>query len=297
MDHYLLSLLKQTTAYMEEHLLDPLSLDEIAGQVNVSKFHLLRIWKGATATGLMEYVRRRRIAVSLGDLLHSRNTIEFISAKYSFGSERSYNRNFKEEYQTTPAKWRRNPSPVSILDRFNPGLLSYAGEGLVFFNSIRVLPSFAIAGHEFRIPVMENASTMEATQRGIHFFQHERTRIVNPQHKDVYIGFTSVPEPFDGSTVYQPSLLINAGSLVPPEMKIRHLRPHKYGVFTYIGLHRPEELSAAALQEIWRYIFEVWMPLAEIDIPETFSFEWVNYAKCSKSYCECDLYFPVSVLG
>jgi AraC family transcriptional regulator len=88
MDHYLLETLNTTTAYMEEHLLEPLCLDDIAARVNISKFHLLRIWKGATDTGLMEYVRRRRIALSLGDLLHHQNSIDFISAKYSFGSER-----------------------------------------------------------------------------------------------------------------------------------------------------------------------------------------------------------------
>jgi AraC family transcriptional regulator len=296
MDHYLLETLNTTTAYMEEHLLEPLCLDDIAARVNISKFHLLRIWKGATDTGLMEYVRRRRIALSLGDLLHHQNSIDFISAKYSFGSERAYNRVFKDEYQTTPAKWRRNPAPLNILDRFNPGLLGRAAEGLVYFRSMSVLPAFSIAGPQMRINGRENASSLEATERAVHFFYHDRPRIENPVHKDVYVGFTSVPEPFEGSTLYQPSLQISTSSIIPPDMQVRHVKAHKYGVFTYIGLHRPEDLSALTLQEVWKYIFETWMPAMQIDIPERFSFERVNYAKCSKHYCECDLYFPVSAL-
>lgn len=94
MDNYLLGIIKATTDYIENHLLEPLHLDNISENVNLSKFHLLRIWKGATATGLMEYVRRRRIARSLSDLLNHRNSIEFISSKYGFGCERSYIRVF-----------------------------------------------------------------------------------------------------------------------------------------------------------------------------------------------------------
>lgn len=121
---------------MEGNLLGDLNLDNISENVNVSKFHLLRIWKGATSTGLMEYVRRRRIALSLGDLLNSHASIEFISSKYSFGCERTYNRAFKEEFNMTPAKWRRSPCLLKILDRFNADFMNCAGEGLVFLRSI-----------------------------------------------------------------------------------------------------------------------------------------------------------------
>ena len=69
MDHAMLELIRETTSFIESHLIEPLNLDVISDHVCVSKFHLLRIWKGATETGLMEYVRRRRLACSLEELL------------------------------------------------------------------------------------------------------------------------------------------------------------------------------------------------------------------------------------
>ena len=296
MDHYLLETINRTTDFIEEHLLEPLCLDDISEHVNVSKFHLLRIWKGATATGLMEYVRRRRIACSLGDLLNQRTSIDFISGKYGFSCERSYTRAFKDEYSLTPAKWRRTPSPLNILDRFNADFMSRAGEGLVFFRSISVVPSFSIAGPEYPIGAHEKNTDPDTARLGVDFFTRDRQRILNPVDKDVYIGFTAVPEPFKGSTLYQPSLQISRSSIVPPDMNVRHTEPHKYGVFTYIGLHRPEEISAQSLSEIWKYIFEIWMPTVQFDLQEKFSYESINYAKGNKHYCECDLYFPISGL-
>ena len=79
-------------------------------------------------------------------------------------------------------------------------------------------------------------------------------------------------------------------------MLAKHIKPHKYGVFTYMGLHRPEEISSKNLSSIWEYVFEKWMPTISFNLNEKFRFERINYAKCNKQYCECDLYYPISVL-
>ena len=296
MDNYLLSIIKETTHYIEDNLLEPLSLDSISENVNISKFHLLRIWKGATSTGLMEYVRRRRIASSLGDLIHDRNTIDFISSKYSFGCERTYNRVFKEEYKVTPSKWRKNPTPLNILDRFNADFLNCAGEGIVFLRSVTVLPPFSIAGLEYTVSTEENMINQVSNKYGVDFFRSCRKRVMNPVDQDVYIGFTSIPKVYNGYTFYQPSVKINESSIVPSDMKVKHIPPHKYGVFTYMGPHSPEEISSKTLGKIWEHVFTKWMPTVQFDLKENFSFEHINYARCNKHYCECDLYYPISTL-
>lgn len=296
MDNNLLGIIKDTTEYIENHLLDDINLDTISEHVNISKFHLLRIWKGATSTGLMEYVRRRRIALSLSDLIANQHSIEYISCKYSFGCERSYNRVFKEEYNTTPAKWRRHPFPLKILDCFNADFMNCAGEGLIFFRSITVLPAFSIAGMEYKIEVRDNLVNQIANQYGVNFFYQNRPDVINPVDKDVYVGFTTIPKEIKDFTYYQPSVQVNQNSILAPNMKLKNVKAHKYGVFTYMGPHRPEEISAKTLGAIWRYVEDVWKPTIQFDLKEEFHFEWINYAKCNKKYCECDLYYPISEL-
>ncbi|MEO3944065.1 helix-turn-helix domain-containing protein [Gorillibacterium sp. CAU 1737] len=296
MDQQLLTTINDTTSFIEDHLLEELNLDRIAEQVNLSKFHLLRIWKGATATGLMEYVRRRRIAESLGDLIEGRSSIDYVAAKYAFGCERTYIRAFQDEFRTTPSKWRRNPIPLKILDRFNADFLHLAGDGLIFNRSITVRPSFSFAGRETEVDVEDNLHHHTANKLGIEFFYRDRPRIINPVAKDVYIGYTEIPEPFRGSTLYQPSTQINSASIIPPDLKARRLPAYKYGVFTYMGNHRPEEITARSLQGIWTYVSKVWLPTVERKLSISFHFEWIDYAKCSREYCECDLYYPISLL-
>lgn len=296
MDNDLLDIIKNTTEYIEGSILDPINLDDISESVNISKFHLLRIWKGATATGIMEYVRRRRIALSLGELLNHANNIEFISSMYGFGCERTYNRVFKEEFGITPARWRRKPSPLQILDRFNADFISCAGDGLVFYKSTTVLPAFSVAGLEYIVDIEENMKHQTANRHGVEFFYGSRKRVDNPVERDVYIGLTTIPKTQESYTFYQPSVQVNENSIIPPDLKVQTIKPHKYGVFTYMGPHRPEEISSKNLAEIWKYVNETWMPTIQFDLQDKFRFERINYAKCNKSYCECDLYYPISIL-
>lgn len=270
MDNNLLEIIKNTTEYIENHLLEDINLDTISENVNISKFHLLRIWKGATSTGLMEYVRRRRIAMSLSDLISDHSNIEYISCKYSFGCERTYNRVFKEEYNTTPAKWRRNPSPLKILDCFNADFMNCAGEGLIFFRSITVLPALTLAGIEYKVGIEDNYKNQTANKLGLDFFYQHRPDVINPVDKDIYIGFTTIPEKEYNHTYYQPSVQINQNSILAPDMIIKRVKPHKYGVFTYMGPHRPEEISSKTLESIWNYVNDIWMPT--IQFKRKFSF-------------------------
>jgi AraC family transcriptional regulator len=294
MDHHLLDIIHKTTEFVENHLLDEtLCLDLISNHVCVSKFHLLRIWKGATGTGLMEYVRRRRIALSLGDLLESRKTLEYISWRYSFGCQRTYGRVFKSEFGVTPAQWRSRPVPLQVLDRFNSDFLRRASEGIVIHRRTSVLPAFSVAGLEYQVDIRDNRLNQTSKKLGTDFFLQHRQRIMQPLEKDVYIGFTRVPEPAEAYTYYMPSLPVGPASTVPEDMLLREIKAHRYGIFTYIGHHHPREISSLTLKDIWHQVFEVWMPTVEMKLKESFSFERIDYARCSSQYCECDLYYPI----
>jgi AraC family transcriptional regulator len=296
MEQHLLKVLNDTTDYIERNLYDELTLDSISENVNISKFHLLRIWKGATGTGLMEYVRRRRIATSLSDLFSPLNTIDFIAEKYGFGSERTFNRVFKEEFNTTPAKWRKKPAALNILDRFNADFMYLAGEGLIFLKSVTVLPDFSLAGTTYKVNIEDDMQSQTANQLRVEFFYQHRPKVLNPVEKDVYYGYTMLPDNKLPYTYYQPAIQVDESSIIPPEMTVKDIHAHKYGVFTYMGLHSADEISSKNLAELLDFIYTKWVPTIDFRLKEKFRFEYINYARCSKQYCECDLYIPIEWL-
>jgi len=50
--------------YIESHLAEPMTLDEIAAISGVSRFHIVRAFAAATGLPVMRYVRARRRASS-----------------------------------------------------------------------------------------------------------------------------------------------------------------------------------------------------------------------------------------
>ena len=48
--------------FIESHLADELTLDEIAGIAGISRFHMVRAFAAATGLSVMRYVRTRRLS-------------------------------------------------------------------------------------------------------------------------------------------------------------------------------------------------------------------------------------------
>ena len=174
--------------------------------------------------------------------------------------------------------------------------MNQAGSGLIFMKAIMILPVFSIAGITYEVNIEDNRRNQTANRLGVEFFYQYRPTVINPVEKDVYYGYTLIPKKKLPYTYYQPSIKVDASSIIPPGMTVTRIAHHKYGVFTYIGLHKPEELSNKNLRELMNFVYTKWTPTVEFHLKENYRFEYINYARCNKRYCECDLYFPIELL-
>jgi len=96
-----------TREYIESHYADPnLSLADIAATTNISPNYLARLYKEGLGIGLLDYLMRYRLTVSLS-MLQSGKTITEIAVDTGFGSSRNYIRAFKKVYNTTPGIYRK----------------------------------------------------------------------------------------------------------------------------------------------------------------------------------------------
>lgn len=55
------SKISQTLSYINEHLSEPLTVDELAGRVYLSRYHFMRLFKAQTGATVHSYVQRRRL--------------------------------------------------------------------------------------------------------------------------------------------------------------------------------------------------------------------------------------------
>lgn len=89
--------------YIEAHIKENLTIELLSDVSCLPKFYLLRIFKNLTNVTLMEYVRARKLACSLYEMLNSNMSILDISLTYNFKYEQNYILSFKNAYEITPS--------------------------------------------------------------------------------------------------------------------------------------------------------------------------------------------------
>src|SRR6476659_8557015 len=92
--------------YIETHLADPLTLDEIAGVGGVSRFHMVRAFAAATGFSVMRYVRVRRLSMAARALAAGAPDILTLALEADYGSHEAFTRAFRDHFGVTPESVR-----------------------------------------------------------------------------------------------------------------------------------------------------------------------------------------------
>ncbi|SHK06999.1 AraC family transcriptional regulator [Bradyrhizobium lablabi] len=92
--------------FIESHLADPLTLDEISGVAGVSRFHMVRSFAAATGFSVMRYVRARRLSEAARALANGAPDILTLALDADYGSHEAFTRAFRDHFGVTPGAVR-----------------------------------------------------------------------------------------------------------------------------------------------------------------------------------------------
>jgi len=88
--------------FIESHLAEALTLDEIAGVAGVSRFHMVRAFAAATGLPVMRYVRARRLTEAARALVGGAPDILELAVDADYGSHEAFTRAFRDHFGITP---------------------------------------------------------------------------------------------------------------------------------------------------------------------------------------------------
>ncbi|MFK4488641.1 GyrI-like domain-containing protein [Bradyrhizobium sp. USDA 336] len=88
--------------YIESHLAEPMTLDEIAAISGVSRFHIVRAFAAAVGLPVMRYVRARRLTEAARSLAKGAPDILSLALEADYGSHEAFTRAFRDQFGTTP---------------------------------------------------------------------------------------------------------------------------------------------------------------------------------------------------
>ena len=92
--------------YIEEHLDEPLEIEEIAKRASLSPFYYQRIFGALCGMTVGEYIRARRMTLAAQELSGTDRRIIGIALKYGYDSPDSFARAFQKFHGVPPSKAR-----------------------------------------------------------------------------------------------------------------------------------------------------------------------------------------------
>ncbi|PRD13421.1 MDR efflux pump AcrAB transcriptional activator RobA [Pantoea coffeiphila] len=101
-------IIRDLLVWLESHLDQPLSLDNVAAKAGYSKWHLQRMFKDVTEHAIGAYIRARRLSKAAVALRLTSRPILDIALQYRFDSQQTFTRAFKKQFTQTPAWYRRS---------------------------------------------------------------------------------------------------------------------------------------------------------------------------------------------
>lgn len=271
--------------YMEEHMLENISYEDVADHVYMSNYHFHRLFSMLAGISANEYMRNRKLSMAGQELSLSNIKVIDIALKYGYESPESFSKAFSRFHGVTPNAARQSGTSLKFFDRLVIKVKLEGGTAMDYkivekekFKLLAKVEAFrneVVSEDGDEIPAFwdkcEKDGVYDVLRR--HTRKHDLYGVCAPiskqsTHFDYGIGM-----------VYE-------GGEVPEGYRVWDVNPTKWAVFKCIGT------DGECIAEMWERIFNEFLPGSEYTMLDDTDFEL--YYENNKEDCFCEIWIPVS---
>lgn len=277
--------LQKAINYMEEHLLEPITYEDVAKHIYVSSYHFHRTFSLVTGITANEYIRNRRLSMAGQELSMSDVKVIDIALKYGYDSPESFTKAFNRFHGITPSAAKR--AGVK-LKSFNRLLIKIKLEGgTVMDYRIEKEEEFKLLAKVMKLrneSISEEGNTeipdfwKECSENGIFDVLKQNT-----MKEDIY----GVCAPISKESThfdYGIGMKFNGGN-IPDGYTLWEVKPTLWAVFKCLGE------TGDCIGETWERIFSEFLPGSEYNMIDDTDFEL--YSEDFEEGCFCEIWIPI----
>ncbi|WP_045517262.1 AraC family transcriptional regulator [Neobacillus niacini] len=246
--------LQKAIDYMEEHLLDQISIESIAKQANVSEFHFQRIFTVLTDMSVGEYLRRRRLTLAAQELSSTDSRIIDVALKYGYDTPESFSKAFRRQHGITPSRARNYSGKLKSYNRLSIQVNLKGAEPMNY--KIVEKESFKVVGvkREFSCENGENLAGIPKMWDDVHVDgTNDLLFQVNNGPLKGVLG-VCVDKREAGSLLMDYWIATSHTGDTPDGLLALEIPASKWGVFEVHGA------MPNAMQNTWKQIISEWFP-------------------------------------
>lgn len=109
---------RQIQIYVDEHVLEDLSVQSVADHFNISSAYLFRLFKQVTGTSLMQYIIQRRIGEAQTLLLLTDLSITEVAQRVGYANLSHFVKMFTQKVGMSPRQYRKQDGSIPQAGRY-----------------------------------------------------------------------------------------------------------------------------------------------------------------------------------
>lgn len=264
--------LNRLMAYIEEHLLEELSLSEAAKMIGISEYHLKRTFAFIAGLSLTDYIKYRRLALANEELANG-TTVTEVAFKYGYQSVEGFSRAFREWSGRLPSEVSKTGAQKSFPQR--SFYIDVKGAVSMDFK-IEEKPAFNLIGVTKRVPIQ-----FEGVNQAI---QELAQGITSKQKEELHELQTSYPyQVVNASYAFGDQRMEEKGELMHligsvtnqenPFADLEQLSVDRqtWAIFPSTGAF------PKTLQDTWGKIYSEWLPSSAYELVEAPEISFTNF--------------------
>jgi len=279
--------------YIEEHIKENITLEEVASQIGYSLYHFSRVFSLSKGITVMEYIRSRRLSLAATQLFQGRNVID-IAFEYGFETPSGFARSFRKAFGYSPTQFMKRMAGYAETK-------TTVEIGGYIMNPVIVRrPEFKVAGYGIKTNITGDTYTKDVASFWSNYdgenLESKMYKILNPK-KHGEVGLC-VPVSEDGKAIYLLGVIVEDFSRVEEDMLTVVVPEAEYAVFTTPPVDTTKDMEqkefAKIIASTWKYIFEEWFKDSGYVYDESkLDFEYYDERCHHRQDTVMDIYVPV----
>jgi AraC family transcriptional regulator len=250
--------LNRAIDYIEDHLLEELTCEEIAAHVYISNFHFQRCFSLLTGMTVGEYIRNRRLSLAGQYLAASDEKVVDVALKYGYETPESFTKAFTRFHGVTPTQAKYEGSE---LKSFNRLLIKIKLEGGTVMD-YRIITKDPIKVLAMTRVFKTGSSFIDLPNYWTEYYTKGYDKLVPGM-----MGVCEPERPDSDEFKYGIGCEYFEGSKIPDRYEILTIPAHTWAVFKCVGP------MPTAMHEVWKRIYSEWLPQAEYERIQDCDFE------------------------
>ncbi len=251
--HNWVKCLNDSIAYIESHICDDITADDVARHAYMSSYHFQRAFSLLTGLTVGEYIRNRRLTLAGQELAHGGAKVIDVALRFGYDTPEAFNKAFVRFHGLSPSKAKRHGAQ---LRSFAPIIIKIIMEGGTFMEyRIEEKQAFEVVGISRPFNHQTSASGIPAFWGEFH--DKGYSNLVKGVFGICYCADGDAPQ---GNFDYAIADPYTAGAPVPEGFKVLSIPAQTWAMFKCVGA-MPD-----AIQSMWKRVYSEWLPASDYEI-------------------------------